>query len=669
MITPQSVVLARLRDLGVGEEIVFNTPPRPDMGDFSTPIALKLARSRGKSPMVIAEELCASLSAGLPSHIRDISVSRPGFLNFFLDDASFARDLLHEVQEQGTRFGAAAPGTAPGKTLIEHTNVNPNKAMHVGHVRNAVLGDTVVRALRSVGHRVEVCNYIDDTGVQVVDVVTAFLYLDDPIYREDEDFAPVWDKASEPFDYYCWDIYSRVQDYLKPEPNSDFATLERARFLQERKQQIMHAVEDAHHPIAAFARELAARIVGAHLATAARLNVFYDLLNWESDILGAGFWKHTFDRLRDTGAIRFEESGPNAGCWVVPMGGIVKTDEGDRSLDRILVRSNGAATYTAKDIAYQLWKFGRQQTDFSYKEWGLQPNGEMLFTTCSDGHPMSGFGQATRVINVIDVRQSEPQTVVRECLEKVGFQDEAQQSVHLGYEVVKLSNAAARELGVDVEVQGVSMSGRKGLGVKANDLFDRMVSVIRAEHPDPALDAESLAAAAIRYYMLKFSTNTIINFDFKEASQTRGDTGVYLVYSYARACGILKKATGTDTLNGALALLAGHQRGETPASLTADEKQLTREMAHFGEAVQQAADTLSTTPLTTYAFSLASAFAGFYDHTPPILHEQDPGVKAFRLDLVAAFRQVMNNTLDLLGIPALERMPSGQDRPEARDLP
>ena len=664
MLNPQSAVAERLKELGVDGEIVFNTPPKPEMGDFSSPIALKLAPQRGrpKEAFAVAEELRTALIAAPPAFIRSVQVTRPGFLNFFVDDLAYWEALRHEVEEQRDGFGAGAP--QEGKVLVEHTSVNPNKTMHVGHVRNAVLGDTVVRVLRKCGYTVEACNYIDDTGVQVVDVVTALLYLDEPHYAGDGQFDSIWAKASrdDRFDYFCWDLYARVQDYLKPaytapgQAGPTDTEKEHAAVMQRRKAEVMHEIEQLGSPIALFAKELAKKIVRTHLHTASRLNVFYNLLNWESDILGAGFWQRTFEHLRSTAAIHYAEDGPNAGCWVVPMGGIIETAEGPRSLDRILVRSNGVATYTAKDIAYQLWKYGRLDTDFRYRFWGAQLNEQPLWSTASDGDTNVGFGHATRVINVIDESQTDPQNAVRASLERLGYAQEAAASAHLDYAVVKLTPKAAAELGVQADEEAasardVSMSGRRGLGVKADDLIDHMIGVIREKNSDPAFDAESLAAAAIRYYMLRFSTNTIIRFDFEVASQTNGDSGVYLVYSFARACGILRKAAAMGDPSEAVdSAVAGS------SDLTAEERQLIREMGRFGEVVQQAAATLATTPLTAYAFGLASAFAGFYDHTPPMLRETDLVVRKRRLEMVSAFRQVMKNILEVLGISALERI-------------
>ncbi|MGZ3592136.1 MAG: arginine--tRNA ligase domain-containing protein, partial [Thermodesulfobacteriota bacterium] len=461
-----------------------------------------------------------------PPYIQDIGVSPPGYLNFKVDWPALAQDLIPRILREGEFFGK--PGSQPKKKVfIEHTSVNPNKAMHIGHLRNSVLGDTVARVLEWLGFSTEVCNYIDDTGLQVVDVVTALLYLNPPSYTEGSDFKGIWAKVPEeqPFDYFCWDLYAHFQNEL-----------ERNSFLIEKRGEVLRQIEGGTHPVASFAKELAVKIVQSHLETVAQLSVFYDLLNWESDIIARGFWEATFELLKEKGAIRLETEGPNEGCWVVPLGGIVETAEGMKSLDKILVRSNGSVTYTGKDVAYQLWKFGLLKKDFLYKSWGLQANGEVLWTTAKEDEAGKSlakrFGHAETVINVIDTRQSYPQQVVVECLRQMGFEREANESIHLAYEVVNLSPQAARLLGMEEteEKKAYAMSGRSGTGVKAKD-FIRMVKqkvIEKADHPLEESVASALASAAIRYYLLKFTLESQIVFDFDDALKTTGDTGVYL---------------------------------------------------------------------------------------------------------------------------------------------
>lgn len=644
-------VLKKLLDI---EEMPFNVPPQRELGDFSSAVCLSMAKQRRESPMKIAQEMAEGLKSKLPPYIKDIGVSPPGYLNFKVDWPALAQDLIPRILQEGELFGK--PVSQPEKKVfIEHTSVNPNKAMHIGHLRNSVLGDTVARVIEWNGFSIEVCNYIDDTGLQVVDVVTALLYLGPPFYMEGSDFKAIWGKVpvDQPFDYFCWDLYARFQNEL--EKNSS---------LIEKREEVLHKIEGGIHPISGFAKELAIKIVQSHLETVAHLSIFYDLLNWESDIIGRGFWEVTFELLKGKGALRFETEGPNEGCWVVPLGGIVETAEGMKSLDKILIRSNGSVTYTGKDVAYQLWKFGLLKKDFLYKRWGPQANGEMLWTTAKEGEPgeklSKGFGHAERVINVIDTRQSYPQQVVIECLRKMGFEKEANESIHLAYEVVNLSPQSARLLGMEEteEKKAYAMSGRSGTGVKAKD-FIRMVKqkvIEKADHPLGESVASTLASAAIRYYLLKFTLESQIVFDFDEALKTTGDTGVYLEYAHARACSILRKAKEQK--------IDPKWRSDCiPKQLTETERGLLDTLSRFSSTVVKTGKTLRVSQLTEYAFDLATSFTNFYEHPDPgadsqtpFIHLQDQKLQTFRLSLVRVFQKVMANMLTLMGMPTLERI-------------
>ena len=636
------------------EEVPFNVPPQRELGDFSSAVCLSMARQRRESPMKIAQEMVERLKSKPPPYIQDIGVSPPGYLNFKVDWPALAQDLIPRILQEGESFGK--PGSQPKKKVfIEHTSVNPNKAMHIGHLRNSVLGDTVARVLEWLGFSTEVCNYIDDTGLQVVDVVTALLYLNPPSYTEGSDFKGIWAKVPEeqPFDYFCWDLYAHFQNEL-----------ERNSFLIEKRGEVLRQIEGGTHPVASFAKELAVKIVQSHLETVAQLSVFYDLLNWESDIIARGFWEATFELLKEKGAIRLETEGPNEGCWVVPLGGIVETAEGMKSLDKILVRSNGSVTYTGKDVAYQLWKFGLLKRDFLYKCWGPQANGEVLWTTAKEGEAGESlakrFGHAETVINVIDTRQSYPQQVVVECLRQMGFEREANESIHLAYEVVNLSPQAARLLGMEEteEKKAYAMSGRSGTGVKAKD-FIRMVKqkvIEKAGLPLEESVTSALASAAIRYYLLKFTLESQIVFDFDDALKTTGDTGVYLEYAHARACSILKKAKEQK-------IDSRWKRECIPKQLTQTERGLLDGLSRFSSTVAKTGKTLRVSQLTEYAFDLATSFTDFYEHPDPgadaqtpFIHLQDQGIRTFRLSLVKGFQRVMGNMLNLMGMPALEKI-------------
>ncbi len=643
----QEKVAKALFDILGTKDVPFNIPPKREFGDFSTAICLAQAKVQKRAPIQIAEEVKDELLSRNIEHIKEIMVTPPGYLNFRIDHASYVKTVLDRVFKQKDKYGEK--NIARGrKVLIEHTNVNPNKAMHIGHLRNAIIGDSVVRIHRKLGYDVEACNYIDDTGVQVADVVVGMLYLDSPRYGSDtESFDEIWAKwdKKQTFDYWCWDLYSRVANAYENDEE-----------LAAKRHDVLHAVEEQKSELAVFAKEVATKIVHAHLATVARLNVFYDLLNWESDIFMRGFWSTAFELLKSSGAVVHETEGPNAGCWVVKFGrGVFETEEGLKSEDKVLVRSNGTVTYTGKDIAYQMWKFGVLGQDFNYKIWGVQENGEELWTTSPKGTDIEGFGAADQVINVIDVRQSYTQHIVYDCLKKLGYKREAKNSVHLDYEVVVLSNAAAAELGVDVDAENPgtqAMSGRKGLGVKGDDLLNTLEEKLSEKVASPE-NAKVLATSAVRYFMGRISTGKMIVFDFEEALRTTGDTGIYCQYAHARACSILRRAE------------AGPYKrlSAVPENITVPEEELAKKIEELPQALKKSRDDLSPAPLCHYAFELATVFTDYYETPDPDAEKQvpfikidDPVLKEYRLSLVDAFRQTMKNCLDTLGITALEQI-------------
>lgn len=630
------------------DDVSFNVPPKREMGDFSTAVCLAQAKRLKKAPMLIAEEVKEKLASLDLPFIKEITISAPGYLNFKIDHPAYAKNVIGRVFKEGDSFGRSKAKKRL-KVLIEHTNVNPNKAMHIGHIRNAIIGDTVSRTLSALGYNVEVCNYIDDTGVQVADVVVGMLFMDAPVFGKDtNDLKDIWAKwdRNQSFDYWCWDLYARTQE--------EYVT---AVELKKKREEILHILEKREGDIAHFGKEVATKIVEAHLATVSRLNIFYNLLNWESDILERGFWKTAFQKLKESGAIVYETKGPNAGCWVVKYGrGLIETKDGVRSEDKILVRSNGTVTYTGKDIAYQMWKFGVLNNDFLYKLWGVQPNDEELWTTSPDGEKMDRFGRAGRVINVIDVRQSYAQQIVYQSLRKLGYTREAKNSEHLAYEVVVLSANAAAELGAQSEeaeaAGGVqAMSGRKGLGVKADDLLNKMVERL-GEKIETRQTAEILAAAAVRYFMSRFGIGKMIVFDFDEALRTTGDTGVYVEYAHARACSILAKAGEVD-----------FSSVTPPENVTVTESDLLKKIEEYSSVLERAGKERSPAGLARYAFELATTFTNYYENPDPDAKEQvpfikieDPVLKNYRLALVAAFRQTLANALGVLGIVPLTRI-------------
>jgi arginyl-tRNA synthetase len=625
---------------GVAYAAALEVPPRRELGDLASPAPMQLARTLKRNPRAIAEELAAALR--VPLLVREVKVLGAGYLNFFLDRPAVAAALL--------RLDAAPlpSGVRPGKVVIEHTNINPNKAAHIGHLRNAVLGDVLARCMKSLGYSVEVQNYIDDTGVQLADVVVGFVDLRRASLAEVA-------ALPEPFDFLCWDLYSQVRRWYDEQPDT---AAERKLLVRD----TLHEMESGHGERAEVARLVARRVVHRHLATMRRLGISYDLLTRESDILSLHFFTKAFERLKESGAVRLEAAGKNAGCWVMPLS---QSEEfaGLEDPDKVIVRSDGTVTYVGKDIAYQMWKFGLLGQDFGYRYW----QDEAVWETCAQGaevHPR--FGGAQRVINVIDARQSYLQKIVRAGLESLGHAGEAERSVHFAYEMVSLSAETARQLGFLEEGEGgdkaLEMSGRKGIGVKADDLMDLLEAKSREEierrERDDLADADlgrlarEISIAALRFFMVKATTNRVIVFDFAEALNFEGESGPYLQYSLVRARNIrrrLQAAGLADEVDaGEVERLAGDLFSE-------DLWDLMLEVAQIGDLVEKAIDALELSLVARHALDIAQRFNTFY-HRHPILKENDAALRTARLAAVQIFRRGLEALAELLGIPMPERM-------------
>lgn len=605
---------------------VLDRSARPEFGDWSTPVALSCARVLRQSPMQIAEQLRGELASAGLDLVEGWTVSPPGYVNARLEGTVWARRVLGAAHELDLVHAVALPSgfeVLRGRTLVEHTATNPNKAAHIGHLRNACIGDTVARALRRTGHEVEVDNYIDDTGVQVADVVVAIRELG---------YKPA---AGEPFDQFCSRVYVEVSRRYEQDPS-----------LVQLRTGVLRAIEEGDNDTARYVKDVAGRIVDAHLATMRRFDIAYELLTWESDIIALGFLEQALELLRETGAIVHVTTGKHAGCWVMPPEGEDRDTDDDET--KVLVKSDGIATYTAKDIAYQLWKFGILGRDFHYRLWHREEPQSPVTTsaTHSRDEVPAQFGHARRVVNVIDARQSYPQGVVKRALARLGHTEEAANSIHLAYEVVALTPSAAQVLGVPVDPgrEVVAMSGRRGIEVRADELLDRCIERVRDKARDERT-AWLLAAGAIRYYLLKFSLTQIIAFDFDEALRVTGDSGVYLQYAHARAAGILRK----------VAEEGGGELG-VPAELHPSERTLLHRIDGYAQALAETATALAPALLTTYALSLASALSDFYEHTPAIIREENPTVRRFRRTLVSAARVTLADVLHTLGIAALDQI-------------
>ena len=622
------------------EKITVEYPPQPGMGDLASPIAFEMARRLKRAPRQIARELADAFPA-LPGVVR-VDVGGAGYLNIYLDRGAAARALAREI--------ASPPPAAVdrGKIIVEHTNINPNKAAHIGHLRNAVLGDTLSRCLRFFGHAVEVQNYIDDTGVQVADIVIGFREILQQGLAEAQAFEGK-------FDSFCWDLYARVTEMYEARPET-----------RDKRAAVLMHLEEREGADAALASYVARRIVNCHLDTMARIGVHYDLLPWESDILACRFWDTAFDLLKKKRAIERVESGERRGCWVMALEGPRFADlkEGEK----IIVRSNGTVTYVGKDIAYQLWKFGLLDADFRYEPFtDGADHGRVWSSTKGPGVvPHPPFGGAARVYNVIDVRQAYLQAIVVEGLKALGHDEQAARSTHFAYEMVALTPASAGRLGValsdeDLKRAYVEMSGRRGLGVKADDLLDALekqaLAEVKTRNPDldsqeGAALARAISVGALRYLMVKFTRNKVLAFDFDEALAFEGETGPYLQYAVVRARGIFEKmagAGGPDETTAAKWAL--ETTFDLPPGEAAEEHwALLTQIARFRETVAQAVETLELSQIAKYAFNLAQRFNSFY-HKYPVMQEQDPRWKQARVVLTRLFLGQMRHAFHLMGIP------------------
>ncbi|HEX4347268.1 MAG TPA: arginine--tRNA ligase [Vicinamibacterales bacterium] len=630
-------------------------PPNRAMGDLAVTVAFQLARALRKSPKAIAEDIARECQH-IPGVTR-IDVAPNGYLNLYLDRPSFLLERLNR---------ASSPAVAAGdKTIVEHTAINPNKAAHIGHLRNAALGDTLVRVLRFRGMPVETQNYIDDTGVQVADVIVGFREIERLSTDDVKRIA-----ATTRFDYYCWDLYSRVTEWY----DGDKSRL-------DIRGATLHDLEQGGNDVSDMGAVVVEAIVRAHLKTMARLNVGYDLLTYEGDILKLKFWAHAFDILKAQGAVFLQTEGRHAGCWVM------RIDDGDQpapdepeeeAREKVIVRSNGVVTYVGKDIANQFWKFGLLGRDFNYTTFTEQAGGTTLWATTSQaGMPGAPpFGHASMIYNVIDSRQMYLQALLKQALRTLGHPKEAEHSVHFSYEMVALSHATAKELGYPEDMSEgrkpfVEVSGRKGLGVKIDDLLDLLTEKASTEvakrNPELAAGeqgrvASQIAVAAIRYFMLKFSRSKLIVFDIEEALSFEGETGPYLQYAMVRAGNIFQKLKDREGVSESD--LLGGLASSSPAEINGDATPrdegdllwgMVLEAARLDDIVEQVVRTLEFSLLAKYAFGLAQLFNGFY-HRCPILSEEDADRKRWRAAGVSYVRAQLTRALDLMGIDVPSRM-------------
>jgi arginyl-tRNA synthetase len=649
--------------------IVVEQPPKVELGDFAIPI-FPFAKPLRSAPLKVAEKIRTEI--GAIEGIAELQVAPPGYLNVRIDRAWMASALAADQKPAG-----AIPA---GKILVEHTSINPNKAAHIGHLRNAILGDTFVRLLRFAGREVDIQNYIDNTGVQVADVVVGFTHI------EKKSRAEIEALTRQPrFDYYCWDLYARVSQWYAEDKQN----------LQVRAQ-TLHAIEDASTETAAIADLISVAVLRRHLETMDRLDIEYDFLPRESEILHLHFWDAAFIKLKESGVLTFENEGKNKGCWVMRRAGTGRVDTGDSPVQatpeaddldavltqigtnsvlgpiseddqKVIVRSNGTVGYVGKDIAYHMWKFGLLGRDFGYRKFYRYPNSHDCWISTADGekdHPH--FGDVAEIYNVIDARQSEAQNTVIEALRGLGHGEAAEHYTHFSYEMVALTPRCAAELGYTLSDEDkarsyIEVSGRKGFGVKADDLLDQLIASAKKEvdsrHPEVSEPerlqvATQIAIGALRYFMLKYTKQSVIAFDFKEALSFEGETGPYAQYAVVRATSIFRKAGfdpetffGEAARNISAADLANSLAGEAANEIW----ELWLASSKTSSVIDQCIATTEPAYVTKHVFQLGQLFNTFY-HRHPILSEPDEKRKQFLLATVAVVRRELIRCLAVMGI-------------------
>jgi len=661
------VVAAAVRDAVTavtGESIELpsiSDPPRLEFGDLATPAVLELASRLKRPPRPLAEELVAWLDEHPTAGVRAWQIAGPGYINAFLDRGWVVERVLAALA--GESGDTDQPSGAEIKMVVEHTSINPNKAAHIGHLRNACLGDTLARILRDEGYRVEVQNYIDDTGVQVADVVLGFI---DMRGLDAQAVAAL----PEPFDYACWDLYTEVTKLLEEDET-----------LQERRREVLLALEKHSGPEAEVGAVVSDRISRRHIATMERLGIRYDLLVREGDVVALDLWSTALERLKATGRVYFAQDGKHEGCWMMSLEGVAGFEDLEEP-DKVLVRSTGTATYVAKDIAYHMWKYGLLDDVFAYERFVEESDGHVTYRSARPGTegagaPPGGMGGSSTGFNVIDVRQSYLQQIVSVALAALSEDSPFEVShTHFAYEMVALTPRTAEALGIPVNQDDdgkayVEMSGRRGYGVKADDLLDavqeRAAAEVAQRNPELA-DHETrelgreIAVAAVRYFLVKFARNTVIAFDLDDALSFEGETGPYLQYAAARARSIFDKVetawstSEQEALRDARARLDAAAMGELLADEDAAELwSLMLQMLRLENVAANAVANLEIAALAKYAFGLAQAFNHVYHHYP-ILKEEDEDQRALRLLLTWVFRQRFGEVLELLGIPVPARM-------------
>ncbi|NJE26316.1 arginine--tRNA ligase [Thermococcus sp. MV5] len=613
-------------------EILFDETPSMEFGDFATTVAFQLAKVFRKAPQMIAQEIVSNLEGKLPEYIAKIEVAGAGYINFFLEYEKFGTLTVEEILQKGEHFGESDLGEGK-KVIVEHTSVNPTKPLHMGHARNAVLGDTIARIMRALGYNVEVQNYIDDLGVQFAQVLWGYLNMRDEFEKIMEELKKKGLSKDDIIDHALGLLYVEVHKKMEEDPE-----------VERKIRALMKELEEGKSEVAEKGRKLAEDVLKAQMKTTYRLNISYDLLSWESDIVRSGIFEEAYEKIEANPHFEWAKEGKYKGAFIMKLGDLFPDLENP---DTVLIRSDGTATYTGKDIAYHLWKFGKVNADMLYKLWDKVEKHE-TWTTSKDGEKMPGrFANADIVVNVIGSEQRYEQKAVAYALKLLGYEEAYKNFHHLAYEHV-------------ISPEG-KFSGRKGtwIGFTVDEVLDEAVKRAKelVEEKNPSLSekekekiAEIVGVGAVRYNLVKYSPEKIITFRWEDVLNFEGESAPYIQYAHARCASILKKARETGMTINPTELL----KKADFSRLDQKEKELIKAIAKFPEIVKTAGRDIKPNLIATYANELAMIFNRFYMAIPVLKAEE--GTRETRLLLVIATKQVLKNALELMGIEAPEVM-------------
>ncbi len=606
------------------ENINLQVPQDRNFGDISTTIPFVLASKLKTKPYEISKIIVKEFENDRRFSV--IRIANGGYINFYFDKEFLISHFSKPKEVKKLNK----------KVIIEHTSINPNKSAHIGHLRNSCIGDTLFGIARESGFDVEVHNYIDDTGIQVADVVWGL------IYHKKLNINEI--KKIENLESYLWELYIEVSNILN---NSE--DLKRQRDILHKK------IEERENPEYEISSYVSETIMKSHVKLMNRLKIRYDLLVKESDIIYKRFFDKTAELLKSLNIMYMSKDKEKQGCWVI------KYEKED--IEKIIIRSNNTSTYIAKDLAYTFWKFGLLNQDFSYVKTDLYPDKELYSTDSIKGKPNNSFGKADIVFNVIDYRQSYLQNIIKQVIESIDkFKNTDKSFNHFGYEMVALSHNCVKELGFEINEEAkkkpyVEVSGRKGIAIKAEDLIDMLINRAKKEISKRNKDiddndlekiAKKIGIAALRYFMIKYTSNSIIVFDFNEVLSFEGDTGPYLQYTVVRLNSIFSKLN-TDSKNIEYNI---NRISEEEIFFVRDILVLLLDTDTKFDMVIKSKD---VSILANHIYIIAQKTNHYY-HNYPVISEKDSDLKNFRIKFLSILRENLINLLKIIGIEVPKKM-------------